>query len=911
MEPKIRRAVILIPRVVDMENTSADHVEIADSTMQTAGSSCSGILKREPRSRTTLLSGEQSTSSFDTDDGEARLEEPFIPKDSMAFRLKQEHVAAYYNNDSANKEDALVKQKEQEIHEESSVDEAKDSLIRKDKQTAITKQVIDDEKDDSDDDSNANDSQSTFKQDKDAIYPDDQETMTNEFVIKHDTIEVGKGEITLHQETPGQTSDATNDQGYIYKCAKCPHRTTNFILLMKHRQTAHNGRGYGGTSIKHLHLNPVLNDPNHHCRACERRFTNLSGYRTHLRLVHHIPRLAKHDTQPTTGERSTVAAASKPSEANHSRTINDPQTPKFRCSFCSVRFDSRLTLTQHQINDHKKRRNSKTAHCIDCNTQYKSTQECSRHRRQVHNADVRKTSATTADIDTDTIPATASKTAGPKITCKLCGMGFESTTAHLIHYSNMHRVYTKRSGIDTESSITSTLEQPSLKRRTRQKTKTVRFMLPDSVASSSSTTTTTITATNTAPFRCKSCDIPFNTRPDLTRHRWSVHRDTLVAVLDKEEEHQGASTADAKYRCRRCLVQCESRSALTHHLSIVHSNFDYSKKSAQSLSSTKPKTNLQCNACSAEFDSRSALAIHLWAVHPKSMRKASKSSAAGGEQTIEELQVGDMNTAKQDGQSNYCSLCKKKYKNWHSYRSHVYSKHRKSNAERTHSPQSNENDTPSSSRSKPPASSVASPLLPDINDPNFYCHVCDKTLRTESSFLGHLLVTHSNYPSDPCQQQQQQQPTTTATRKRTAAVLDVDDPNNYCAFCERTFLSQDIFYQHLRSQHHIKRRLDTTSVIFTASNHSSDASSSKGRHFCTVCHQRQATLGQHRQHLRLAHKVKLPPVSKQVVAQFRYPNEFIDIESPDLYCAQCDHYFSTKMFFNQHIEGVHRMSLLA
>ncbi|KAL9537042.1 hypothetical protein MBANPS3_012137 [Mucor bainieri] len=886
MQPKTRRAVIRIPRVIDAEISRANplpNAGLADSSFSDDLDIDMSIERgpKSPKDNSTPLPREQSTGNSDTKESDAPMEYIQIPENSMACALKQTQIEQYYkNSNNTNKKETRLQQDKHMSSEESSRDKTEELLMNREKQAIIvnadfiTEQANDDKDDNDNVGSNANNSGLAVAQDKDGADESDDNMMDSRFMPELGEIKVEEMEPTVDRKVLEQAPPATDvgdDQGPIFKCAKCPHRTIDFASLMKHRQKYHRGRPYAGTSIKHLHLSPILSDPNNYCRACERKFPTPKNYRNHLQLVHHI-------IEPTARENLAFGFGNGSNDINESSATDDPQGAEFQCGSCDERFSSMLRLTRHQINDHDKQNDGKDGHCADCDTHYTSSQEALQHKCLVRSAEAQKTASAG-----DTI---MNKTAGSSITCKTCGMAFASTKAHLVHFNDVHRYNSKSNN------------QGQLSGRQKPKVKTVRFLLPDSAPSS---TTATI-------FRCKSCDIACSSRANLTRHHWAEHRHIWDAARDSNGNSLQHTSTDP-YRCRSCLEQCESRSALMQHLSVVHNNFDYS--SPRKIIEPPSEASFRCSSCPVACDSRSALVVHMWGAHPGRMRGSRKKEPV--RKPKEEIQPVDMGIMMQDDQSHHCELCDKSFKTLRSYRSHMNTRH--SNGS-TDNPRSITDNTPNANRPKKSAS-VANPLLPDINDPNFYCRVCDKTLRTKYSYYSHLLVEHSDFSPDQSSQHQQK---ATIPKKR-QAVLDVDDPNNHCAFCNRTFESQDTFHQHLRSKHYIKQRLNTSSAIpstatttttttniaTTSPTSQAALSSSKGKHLCTICQQRQATLGHHRQHLRLAHKVKLPPVSKEVT-QFRYPDEFIDVNSPDLYCAQCDHYFTTKMFFKKHVEGVHEMS---
>ncbi|KAL9536508.1 hypothetical protein MBANPS3_012602 [Mucor bainieri] len=73
---------------------------------------------------------------------------------------------------------------------------------------------------------------------------------------------------------------------------------------------------------------------------------------------------------------------------------------------------------------------------------------------------------------------------------------------------------------------------------------------------------------------------------------------------------------------------------------------------------------------------------------------------------------------------------------------------------------------------------------PDVNDPNNYCRVCDKTYTRKTYFKYHVRAAHSIGKKD--QETEETKP-------------DTNDPNNYCRVCQRTYASKQIYRRHLRT----------------------------------------------------------------------------------------------------------------
>ncbi|KAL7313120.1 hypothetical protein PS15m_006904 [Mucor circinelloides] len=966
-----KRAVILIPQAIP-GNMDAAHSESLAS-MQTTDSSyyvpeANIYIKKEPAdeelladtpsidtqdnapTESNMLSREQSASYFDVDGGNANDGEPPLSRNDLQLALKQEQDRED-SDESANEGYSIVKQEgrktteqvfddqpkrvvKQEMEEHDDFEDSSNEdefIVKKEEQRISDKDITKPtaKQGDNNDEEGEDDTESIVKQEKEIANDDDEDAVSQEFMVKHEEEEVGKGEIVLHQKDP-EHIPATDNQDNIYKCRKCHYRAADFMSLINHRQSAHNGKKYQGSSIKHLHLNPIIDDPQQYCRSCERKFATRHRYRNHLRIVHHIPSTegsitssmhptTSNDSNAISEETSIHTTATEWNEEDTSAATTYRRGRRFKCRFCKEIFGSMLILTRHQISLHNRKTKGPRKYCKDCSTKFKSRIEFEQHRHLVHSANANKnTAAADADStpDTDAAAPTANTLAAPttsvpaatpqsggtlrsRITCKRCGMVFGSIKDHLNHFNSVHRVYaTKRPMLDPKQN-----EPARAKRRTRRKdkVKTVRFLLPDTHSFSKKKAHQIPSAVK---YRCRRCDIEYDTRSDLTRHRWSVH-DDLSRASSKEKSDQLPSTD--QFRCRHCLADYESRSALVHHLSAAHKNSGYSspkeksiplprKKSIplprkKNIPSTTITTNFQCQKCLFVCDNRSALVVHIWATHRETMRKANKQPPVSSEQTVQELQVADVDQS-HNVRANTSDLSDPS-NNTSSYLSHMDNAHNVSFAKQAYKrPRENTTtpvDTPTS----------ATNSLPDVHDSNFYCRVCDRTLRSKFSFNSHLRAVHS---IDPDQ--------TLHPAKKRNVLLDIDDPDNYCTLCDLKFKDQSTFNQHLRSRHRIKRKLNTTPLTSNAKSKQNVLPPSESQKFvCSVCKQRQPTLGHHRQHLRISHQMVLPPISHES-PKFRYPDEFIDVNSPDLYCAQCDHYFSAEEFFKKHVEGVHKLSLV-
>ncbi|KAL9536749.1 hypothetical protein MBANPS3_012396, partial [Mucor bainieri] len=60
-----------------------------------------------------------------------------------------------------------------------------------------------------------------------------------------------------------------DNKGYCYHCRICKKTFDNLQLVIDHRKSAHNIKSNGTSIIKHMDLEPDINDPNYFCQSCE------------------------------------------------------------------------------------------------------------------------------------------------------------------------------------------------------------------------------------------------------------------------------------------------------------------------------------------------------------------------------------------------------------------------------------------------------------------------------------------------------------------------------------------------------------------------------------------------------------------------------------------------------------------
>ncbi|KAL9557104.1 hypothetical protein MBANPS3_001561 [Mucor bainieri] len=85
--------------------------------------------------------------------------------------------------------------------------------------------------------------------------------------------------------------------GYSYLCKRCDITFNSLKTVLNHRQSVHNKH----SKIKHINVEPDINDPNDYCKSCESSYPKKHLYRIHLRETHHMILFGRRQTRPTIG----------------------------------------------------------------------------------------------------------------------------------------------------------------------------------------------------------------------------------------------------------------------------------------------------------------------------------------------------------------------------------------------------------------------------------------------------------------------------------------------------------------------------------------------------------------------------------------------------------------------------------
>ncbi|KAG2190038.1 hypothetical protein INT46_007403 [Mucor plumbeus] len=238
---------------------------------------------------------------------------------------------------------------------------------------------------------------------------------------------------------------------------------------------------------------------------------------------------------------------------------------------------------------------------------------------------------------------------------------------------------------------------------------------------------------------------------------------------------------------------------------------------------------------------------------------------------------------------------------------------------------------------------------PNMEDPNFYCKVCDIYSSDQTTFWEHCRALHQKRPSDRtksfcyiCRKSYKSE----WYYKRHVRLNhdkmddplnqqppDANDPNYYCRACDKKLSTKDSFSRHIMTVHSVHfpdkvpviSQCKPCSLTFPSkgryrdhllTEHKVALNLEKGDHdpnflpdpddpnfFCRTCGKTKKTRAKYRIHCRNIHHMKLDkPVALKKPVVEKPPT----IEKPELYCIPCKRGFKTERKLLYHSRTVHK-----
>ncbi|KAK4521058.1 MAPK-activated protein kinase Srk1 [Mucor velutinosus] len=362
---------------------------------------------------------------------------------------------------------------------------------------------------------------------------------------------------------------------------------------------------------------------------------------------------------------------------------------------------------------------------------------------------------------------------------------------------------------------------------------------------------------NDPNFYCRACERTFQVDRKYRDHLKNVHYIVLRPILDKNSDII-PDIDDPNNYCCSCKRKYTDKFLYRSHLRKFHK---------MEIAAIKVKTvknpeiqpewedpHFYCRSCNYKYPSRYKYHEHCKTIHRMNLTTLTHPDVAPDPHHPD----------------NYCIICNRSYKLRYYYREHLALFHGNTDFFRS----KKRNKQSSASRDE---------IQPDINDPNFYCRVCDRKYARKWSYQCHLVSAH--HIGKPF--------------KKTSLEPEEDDPNYFCRACGRGYNSRDTYRNHLRKVHHMQ--LKSLKDIAKESGELPDPFDPN--FYCRVCKVTKPSVKSYRNHCTYAHYMVLGP------APFINPDAEIDVNSLVFYCAKCDKHLANKQKFTKHLNEVHQMGI--
>lgn len=381
--------------------------------------------------------------------------------------------------------------------------------------------------------------------------------------------------------------------------------------------------------IKHIDLEPDLHDPNYYCRACEYSYSNLSGYRSHLKTTHYM--------------------ILKPLPNLNRRP--KPNNPNFHCRSCDTVFSDKIKHRQHfltgaQIVNMKKQKNlgalpdwdDPDYYCRVCDYTYTEALY-HQHCEIIHQMESREEEMSKLcrpDLD------------DPNFYCKVCDITYRSRRSFRDHCRNVHLITVK------------IFESLSIKPNTTNHSSDNEEMSPDQIEDNNDIVIPVEEIINTS---CRVCDQDLSSELDLRLHMLSIHS---IYEPSQVTNKLKPDVDDPNYYCRACNWKAATKGKYNSHLRSVHNITPANPKKTNNYNSgflPDPfDPNFYCRVCKITKSKKNEYRSHCRKVHHMALEPLSFAYPDA---------VIDINSP-----DHYCAKCDMHYKGKQSFRHHLKSVHK-------------------------------------------------------------------------------------------------------------------------------------------------------------------------------------------------------------------------------------------
>ncbi|KAG2202234.1 hypothetical protein INT47_002153 [Mucor saturninus] len=188
-------------------------------------------------------------------------------------------------------------------------------------------------------------------------------------------------------------------------------------------------------------------------------------------------------------------------------------------------------------------------------------------------------------------------------------------------------------------------------------------------------------------------------------------------------------------------------------------------------------------------------------------------------------------------------------------------------------------------------------ITPDENDPNSYCAACEKTFCDKWGYRSHLEAIH-NLALKGGQR----------TNKRDGILPDEDDPNGYCRQCNKTLESLRSYRNHLRKIHGMILKPRGRALLVINAHVKPDENDPNN--YCIVCKRQYREKRGYRVHLATMHNMELQnlkPRKALVITEDSTVKP--DQDDPNFYCCLCEKNYESRPKYRTHLSKSHKMVL--
>ncbi|KAI9265707.1 hypothetical protein EDC94DRAFT_668609 [Helicostylum pulchrum] len=368
----------------------------------------------------------------------------------------------------------------------------------------------------------------------------------------------------------------------------------------------------------------------------------------------------------------------------------------------------------------------------------------------------------------------------------------------------------------------------------------------------------------------------------------------LVRSKAKPNLSKTPDANDPNNYCLSCNFMFQGRYNYHSHLIKIHhmSHLRPSRPcNPKNMKPTIDLLSLYCDACMKTYDTKKSYVHHLVTFHDMILPKVYS-------------EPGNF-----DSTSLYCKVCDISYRNNFQFISHLRRMHHTT--------------LPS-----------CPDIIPSINDKNNYYIACDITFCNRSAYLQHLSTIHLEQKPELYQGIDCDSPSKKDIRfekycadchkvfllKRlyhihldkihgikplnylpTADDPDVNNPNNRCTLCDKTFQRKDVCRNHIIRVHN----MTITKRPFINSNTTPVVDFLKK--YCNVCNRVYKTLESYRNHFSKYHHIKIGG-TKPLPIRINC-NTIPAIIELDIRCTACDKTYTNRSTYKYHLYTIHGITL--